>query len=269
MLFDLRSGKRRRVVQVVYGGLAASFLIGFVFFGIGSGGIGSISDLFGGGSGSSTSSAFDTQINNAKDQLKKDPQNEQALANLASYEYQAGRTGITQPTTGAPPEVSDDAQAALNEAVDAWTRYLKVAKKPDAILASSMAQAYVFLDDPVGAVRAQRIYADAQPNANTIGQLALYLYAAGQFAAGDKAAKEAVAKSPKATAKQIEAQLASIKTRAQKFAKAQKAAAKTQPGKGPSSSEVQDPFSGLGALDAGAHPVVPKPVATIRPTPGR
>ncbi len=162
-------------MQVVYGFLAASFLIGFVFFGVGSGGIGSISDLFGGGSsGGSTSSAFDPQINNAKEALKKDPQNEQALSNLASYEYQSARTGVTQSSPTAPPKVSTDAQNEFGASVDAWTRYLKVAKKPDAILASEMAQAYVYLDDPNGAVQAQRIYAEAQPSANTIGQLALY-----------------------------------------------------------------------------------------------
>ena len=49
------------MVQVVYGMLAAFFLVGFVFFGVGSGGIGSLSDLFKGGSGGSTSSAFDSQ----------------------------------------------------------------------------------------------------------------------------------------------------------------------------------------------------------------
>ncbi len=211
-------------MQVVYGFLAASFLIGFVFFGVGSGGIGSISDLFsGGGSGGSTSSAFDTQINNAKEALKKDPENEQALSNLASYEYQSARTGVTQSSPTAPPQVSTDAQNAFGSAVDAWTRYLKVAKKPDAVLASEMAQAYVYLDDPNGAVKAQRIFAEAQPSANTIGQLALYMYAAGDFKAGDVAAKQAVAKAPKAQAKQISKQLAAIKKRAAKFAKHQKA----------------------------------------------
>ncbi len=47
VLFDLR-GKRRRLVQVVYSLLAAIFLIGFVFLGIGVGSaLGSIFDLFG------------------------------------------------------------------------------------------------------------------------------------------------------------------------------------------------------------------------------
>jgi len=100
------------VVQVVYGMLAALFLLGFVFFGVGSGGIGSITDLLnGGGSGGSASSAFDSQISHAQQQLKQDPKNEQALANLASYEYQKGRTGITQSSSTAPPNVSDDAQS--------------------------------------------------------------------------------------------------------------------------------------------------------------
>ena len=49
MLFDLRSGKRRRLVQVVYTLLAASFIIGFVIFGVGSNGIGGIGDLISGG----------------------------------------------------------------------------------------------------------------------------------------------------------------------------------------------------------------------------
>ncbi len=239
---------------MVYGALAASFLIGFVFFGVGSGGIGSISDLFGGGSGSSTSSAFDTQINNAKEALKKDPENEQALSNLASYEYQSARTGVTQSSPTAPPQVSTDAQNAFGAAVDTWTRYLKVAKKPDAVLASEMAQAYVYLDDPNGAVKAQRIYAEAQPSANTIGQLALYQYAAGDFKAGDAASKQAVAKAPKAQAKQIEKQLAAIKKRAVKFSQQQKAAAKASGGGSPGSNELQNPFSNLAPTPPPAAP---------------
>jgi hypothetical protein len=36
MLFDLQSGRRRRVIQVVFGALAVIFAVSFVFFGIGS-----------------------------------------------------------------------------------------------------------------------------------------------------------------------------------------------------------------------------------------
>jgi hypothetical protein len=248
VLFDLRTGKRRRVVQVVYSLLAASFLIGFVLFGVGTGGIGSLSDLFGGGGGSSsTSSAYDPQINHAKAQLKKDPQDEQALQNLVRYQLLAGQTGVSQSDPTQPPTVSDDGAADFASASDAWTRYLKVAKKPDPALASQMAQVdFQFLNDASGAARAQQIFADAQPSANTIGTLAIYQYAAGNQKAGDASAKQAVAKSPKASRNQVKSQLTSIKKRAQKFFAAQKAAAKASGGsQGAGASQLQNPFGGL------------------------
>ena len=94
MLFDLRSGKRRRLVQIVYSLLAASFLIGFVFFGIGTGGIGSVSDLLGGGgSGGSISSQFDGQIDSANEQLAKDPNDSAALLKLSKYEFYKAKQG--------------------------------------------------------------------------------------------------------------------------------------------------------------------------------
>ena len=46
MLFDLRSGARKRTIKVVYLGLALLMFVGFVGFGIGSSGLsGSIGDL--------------------------------------------------------------------------------------------------------------------------------------------------------------------------------------------------------------------------------
>jgi tetratricopeptide (TPR) repeat protein len=242
VLFDLRSGKRRRLVQVVYSLLAVSFLIGFVIFGVGNSGIGSLSDLFGGGSGGSASSAFDAQIAHAQAVLKKDPKNQQALANLANYEFQAGRSGVTQSSPTAAPTISGDAQTDFSTAVDAWTRYLKVAKKPDPGIANEMAQAYVYLNDANGASRAQRVLAEAQPSTSTLGNLATYLYFAGNFKAGDKAAKQALAKTPKSQVKQVKTQLAQIASQARKAAKAQKAAAKAS---GSSGSGVQNPFGGV------------------------
>jgi len=250
VLFDLRTGKRRRVVQVVYSLLAVSFLIGFVLFGVGTGGLGSISDLFGGGGGSSTSSAYDPQINHAKAQLKKDPQDQQALLNLARYELLAGQTGVSPSDPNNPtqlPTVSDEGMTDFTAASDAWTRYLKVAKKPDPALATQVAGVeFQYLNDPAAAVRAQQIVADAQPSANTLGQLAIYEYASGNQKAGDAAAKQAVAKAPKVSRNQIKSQLASIKKQARKFFAAQKAAAKASSGsQGAGASQLQNPFSGL------------------------
>jgi len=122
VLFDLR-GKRRRVVQVVYSLLAASFLIGFVFFGVGTGGVGSISDLFNGGSSSSVTSQFDDQINAANEQLKRNPNNTDALLKLAENEWLKAKSGVqTDPTTGQPTSISEEAHTDLGQAADAWAK---------------------------------------------------------------------------------------------------------------------------------------------------
>lgn len=238
------------MVQVVYSLLAVSFLIGFVFLGIGTGGLGSISDLFGGGGGGSTSSAYDGQISHAQAQLKKDPKDEKALYNLARYEVLAGNTGVTQDPTTQQITISDDAKTSFSAAADAWARYIKVAKNPNAALAGQIASIqFRFLNDPNGAVKSQQIYASATPNGNTIGTLALYQYAAGDFKAGDASAKKAVAKTPKASRKQVQTQLASVAKQAKKFYKQQAAAAKAQASasgsQNPGASQLQNPFGGL------------------------
>ncbi len=156
MLFDLR-GKRRRVVQVVYSLLAASFLIGFVFFGIGTGGGGSISDLFGGGGGGSTTSQFDDQIDAANEQLSKDPKDTAALLKLAENEWFKAKSGVSQDETTGQVSISDDAHTDLGQSADAWAKYLKLNKgKPDVGVANEMVQVYGLLNDAPGAAKAQR-----------------------------------------------------------------------------------------------------------------
>jgi len=243
VLFDLRSGKRRRVVQVVYSLLAASFLIGFVIFGVGTGGLGSIADIFNGSSGGSASSAYDSQISSAQAKLKKDPKDLSALHNLAYYEYLA--SGIQQ-LDPSQPALSTEAQSDLARAFDAWTRYAKLVKKPDLTLAAGIAYAYALTGDFAGAIRAQRIFASAQPSSNSLGQLALYLYANGSFKAGDTVAKQAVAKAPKTTRSQVRRLLAQKKKLAQRVVNAQKAAAKSsQASSSGGGGAPQNPFTGL------------------------
>jgi len=249
VLFDLQSGKRRRVVQVVFGGLAATFVIGFLGFGIGvGGGPGGIFDALGigNGSSSSSSSAFSQQISNAQARVKKNPKDEGALLNLARYEYLAGQSQLGAPSSPtSPPTVTDAAQSEFVLAVDAWTRYLRVAAKPDPGVASQIAQGYAYLNDATGAARAQEIFAKARPSGNTYGQLALYRYANGDIAGGDAAAKQAVAASPASTRKQLQKQLADLGKRARQYKQAQAATAKA--GGGSSSTQgLQNPFGGLG-----------------------
>jgi hypothetical protein len=254
VLFDLRTGKRRRVVQIVYGGLAVSFLLGFVIFGVGSGGIGSLSDLFGNGGGS-TSNPFSQQIDQAQQRVDKNPKDEQALLSLARYHYLTGQSELEQSSPTAPPTVTDAAHADLVDAVDAWTKYLKVTDKPDPGVAGQIAQGYALLNDATGAAAAQEIFAKARPSANAFGQLALYRYANGDIAGGNEAAKQAIAEAPKSSRKQVQKQLDSFAKQAKKFKKEQAAAAKA--GAGSSGSQgIQNPFGGLGPT-TGAPGVTP------------
>ena len=95
VIFDLKSGKRRRVVQVVFGFLAFIFFISFVGFGIGSDAAGGIFDAIGLGGGSSggTDTEYDQQIEDAEETLETDPQNERALLDLVNYHYLAATAG--------------------------------------------------------------------------------------------------------------------------------------------------------------------------------
>ena len=216
MLFDLR-GKRRRVVQVVYALLAAIFLIGFVCFGIGSGNApGGIFDAIGlGGNGSSGSltSQFDAQIDNANQQLAKDPKDTDALAEAVLERVLEGQGGGDPGPDHRPDRASATTPTrTLGESADAWAKYLKVNKgKPDAGVAAQVVKAYIFLNDASGAAKTQQIVAADQPSQNSYGNLAIYRYSAGDIAAGDAAAKKAVSLAPKSQRKQVKQQLDQIR----------------------------------------------------------
>jgi hypothetical protein len=248
VLFDLR-GKRRRVVQVVYGLLAAAFLIGFVFFGIGTTGGGGFSDLFtGGGSGGSTSDQFDDQIDAANAALDKNPKDTAALLKLAENEWFRAKSGIEQdPNTGQISSISDEAHTDLGEAADAWNKYLKYNKgSPDAGVAAEMVQVYSLLNDAPGAAEAQRIVAEKTPSSNSYGNLALYLYFSGDLAGGDAAAAKAVSLAPKIQREQVKTQLDELRDQGVKvkkqLAKARKKA-QSQQGAAPGAPPVQSPFT--------------------------
>jgi hypothetical protein len=235
MLFDLR-GKRRRAVQVVYAALAVIFLVGFVGFSIGSGNApGGLLDAIGlgGGNGSSSGSVtaqYDAQIDTAKADLAKNPKSTKALSKLALNEYLKGKTGITQDPSTGQISISGDAQVALGESADAWTKYLSLNKnKPNASVASQVVNSYIFLNDASGAARTQEIIAASQPSSNSFGNLALFRYLAGDIKGGDEAAKKAESQAPKSTRKQLRGQLASYRKQGIKLKKQQAKAAKNGP----------------------------------------
>jgi hypothetical protein len=262
MLFDLKSGKRRRVVQVVFGFLAFVFFISFVGFGIGSDVTGGIFDAIGlGGGSNSTDPQYEEQIEDAESTLETDPDNQRALLDLVRYHYlSATSEGVTtDPETGAT-SISEDAHAELEQAAQAWNDYLKT--KPantDLSTAANAAQVFVLLGDAEGAAGAQRIVADGQKTAAAYGQLAFYLYAGGKIKEGDAAAKQAVEASDPSAADQIEKNLASFRKQAIK----QQEAIEEQQEQGGSAAgeqQLQDPFGGLGgASGTTAPPVTPTP----------
>jgi tetratricopeptide (TPR) repeat protein len=246
VLFDLR-GKRKRMVQVVYVMLAAIFLLGFVGFGIGvGGGPGGIFDALGIGNGSSSSgsSAFTQQVQDAEAAVKKHPQDEGALRNLARYEYLSGQSQLGPPDSNTgQPVVTDEAVAQFNKAADAWERYVKVAKKPDPALAGQIAFAYSSIGDFAGAARSQQIAADAHPAANAYYQLAIYQYENLDLKAGDAAGQKVVQLSSGSQKKSAQKQMDQLAKIAKKFVASQKAQSKAS-GQSPGQA-LANPFGGL------------------------
>jgi tetratricopeptide (TPR) repeat protein len=260
VLFDLKSGKRRRVVQVVFGGLAVLFAVGFLGFGIGgeTGG-GGILDAVGlGGDSGSGNPQFDEDIENAEQQLAADPKDERALLTLAEVHYQAGRFELESDETGAPV-LTEGSQADFEASLDAWERYLDLKpKNPDPGTAALVTQAYVFLNDAEGAAAAQEIVAEDNPSAGTYGNLALYRYAAGDIEGGDEAAELAVQEAEPTQRKSIKQRLAQLSERAQQIQKqAEKQAEEAQQG-GEEAPPPADPFGDLGGL-GGSAPAPPAP----------
>jgi hypothetical protein len=276
VLFDLQSPRRRRVIRVTFGALAAIFAISFVFLGVGTGGGGfSFSDLFGGGSSSSTANAFDDDIKTAEQQIAVNPANTAALARLVQLQYSAANANTD--SNGAP---TSEGEQHLQEAADAWNKYVKVSKgnpnpstavyalntfdllarlnfaqaRSDTSTADALTDVTAAVDSWKTAAQAQQILIDAQPNkatSNVYANLAQYLYLAGETQAGDQAV--AKAKQGKGSdASTIDQQFSSIKqlgkqlqTAIQQLTKQQQKSQGGAPGAG-AGAGGGNPLSGLG-----------------------
>ncbi len=251
MLFDLQSPGRRRVVRVVFGGLALIFAISFVFLGVGTGAAGfSFSDLFGGG-GSSSSTAFDGQITTAEKQVQANPNDSAALASLVQLHYSAANANVD--SSGRP---TSDGEQHLREAADAWNKYYKLVKgkvsttaalyalntfdllaqldfqtaRTDTSTSEALADINSAVTDWKSAAQAQQALINAQPNkatSNSYARLAQYLYLAGETQAGDQAlAKAKQAKGANASA--LDSQMSQIKQLGQQLQTAIKQLQKQQ-----------------------------------------
>ena len=245
MLFDLQSPRRRRVVRVTFGALAAIFAISFVFLGVGTGGGGfSFSDLFGGGSSNSAASAFDDDIQAAQEQLAANPNDPATLGRLVALHYQAGNAGRNSDGT-----LTSDGEQQLRQAADAWTKYVKASQgnldqaaalyalntfdqlgqidfqqaRTDTSTTEALTDVNAAVDDWQNAAQAQQALIDTNPKQatpNSYGRLASYLYLAGDT----KGAQQAIANAQKNAkgdeASTIESQLKSIKQLGQQLQQA-------------------------------------------------
>ncbi len=257
MLFDLSSGKRRRVLQVVYATLALLMGGSLVFFGIGSDAPGGLLDAVGLGSNSDTEAdpQYEEQIGNAEEKLQADPDNPQALLNLARYHYLSANSQVAVDQETGAVDIPPEAQTELEESVDAWQRYVATKpRNPDASVAANATQAYVLLNDAAGAAEAQRVVAEEQSTAAAFGNLAYYLYFDYRFKEGDEAAAEAVRLSEPSERKQTEQRFADIAEAKRKEQKRVQNAAE-EGGSETGEQQLNDPFGALG----GAPGTTPAP----------
>jgi hypothetical protein len=212
MLFDLRGRGRRRVVKVIYIGLAALFAVGFVGFGVGS--IGSGGGLFSSLSSNEGSNAasFANQIKKYEKLTKQRPSDLQAWEGLTkNLLHEAGGEEFTT-NTGV---VTSKGKALYARASSAWGSYMALnPPKPSAELAQLMFTVYgeTGLNEPAKAVEVLQLVVAARPTAAYYSQLAIYAYKDKNPRLGDLSSTKAVSLAPANSRTRLKKELAEFKT---------------------------------------------------------
>jgi hypothetical protein len=219
MLFDLRSGARRRTVKVVYLGLALLMFVGFVGFSIGSSGLsgGIVDAITGNGTtGGGDTAAVDrltTQVQAADAKAKAAPTNPAAWAALAQARVRLANVGDNLDTNTGTYTAEGRRQVAA--AGVAWDKYVALKPAtPDDRLARQMAQAFVSTGAADKAVGAQEVLTEVDPTQQTYQNLALLAFQAGQTRKGDLAASKAISLAPKDQQKDLKTSLDQAKSQA-------------------------------------------------------
>ena len=275
MIFDLKTGKRRRVVQVVFGFLAFIFFISFVGFGVGSDVTGGIFDALGIGGGSSSSDPqYEQQIEDAQSAVDQNPKDGSAYGDLIAAYYGSAQQGISRDSQTGQLSISADAQTDLEHAAQAWDDYYKT--KPDKLsttAAASAVQVFVLLSDATGAAQAQEVVAGDQNTFSAYATLALYLYADNKIKEGDAAGDKAVSLADPSNRKQVQKTIDGYREQAIKFQQQLEqpaAAGRLRPGPVAAREPVRRPRNRRpGAHRSGRHhPLIvrrdgPNPLATM------
>ena len=265
MLFDIR-GRRKRVIQVVYAGLALLMALSLLTV------VGPVSldGLLGSSSTSSTTSAFDDQVEQLQRKLAKSPNDEVLLVQMTRARFNAGNAKVERdPASSQITGIPEEAATEFEEAGESWQRYLKTnPEKPNAIAAQLAAQsllyaastssAAAFGDNIEAAAEAQAVYAEAKPSVNSYLTLAQYSFYAGDAAAAEEAGRKAETEAPKAQRPAVKQTVVQFRKQGQQIQKQVKAASEFQPGAG-GEQALQNPLGGLSGGGTGSSTGVPAP----------
>jgi tetratricopeptide (TPR) repeat protein len=254
MLFDLK-GKRKRLVQVVYVMLAVLFGGGLVLFGVGGNVSGGLIDAFK-GTGSADTTAFTDRVETAERRAARQPENPEAWLEVVRAEISLAQS--PEGSDAETGELTDRGQQAIVQVAEAWERYLRLEpEKIDGNAAAFAALAYGALREYDKAVEAQRLSVEARPSANGYFELARFAYQAGDEEAGDRAAQEAVQRTPADLRNNVRAQVKDIKEEGLRFAREFKKAQREQReqarqgGQEAQPGQSFGPLPGTGATGAG------------------
>jgi hypothetical protein len=211
MLFDVRGRGRRRVVRVVYIGLALLFLLGFVGLGVGSFGGGGILSSLSSNEGSSSTS-FSSQIKKYKKLTEQQPNNISAWEGLTKNLLHEGSGEAYVTSTGA---VTSKGKTLFSQTAQAWSGYIALnPPKPSLELAKEMLRIYGAegLDQASQAVQVLQLIIAAEPsNASYYAQLAEYAYKAKNTGLGDLSSEKAVSLAPASEKTRVKSELAEVK----------------------------------------------------------
>jgi hypothetical protein len=212
MLFDLRGRGRRRMVRVIYTGLALLMGVGLVGFGIGGG--------FGGGGLLSAatnnegggSASFASQIKKYRKLTQEQPSNVGAWENLTkALLHEAGGEAYTT----SAGKVTSKGRELFKQSAQAWASYTALnPPKPSLELAKEMLRVFgeEGLNQPAAAVQVLQLVVAAEPtNTAYYASLAEYAYKANNLRVGDLASEKAVSLAPSAQRARLKGELAEVK----------------------------------------------------------
>jgi anti-sigma B factor antagonist len=212
MLFDLH-GKRRRVVQVTYLGLAVVMGGGLVLLGVGSDTSGGLLDAFsGGGGGGSGNQVVEDRIDDNEKRLEMS--NPAAAEGRIRKQLVRDYYSLASGQTGDGEAISDEARADFQEAAANWQAYLDLdPERPDTSLAGLVLQLYDpnVLNKPQEAKQAAQLIARVDEDANAYLNLIQYAVLAQDTRTADLAAQRAIDLAPKAQKAQVREQAEQLK----------------------------------------------------------